>query len=127
MCQNVDPIDRTRPALAYKKLVNDSHSAFVVAVRWYQTEQCLEPWREMLFLDIRNAIADWGHSLRKGECKIELIDVCRCLDVYNQAVHNHRNFTQRVLREKAMANAANEECKEKESAAKVLLSVSGMT
>lgn len=123
-------IDRSTPASNYRKLVNDSHSAFVIAVRWYENEDSTEPWREMLFLDIRSAIADWGLALRRGECRIELIDVCRCLDVYDQAVHNHRNFLKRLSLEKqkyeSMKLRQNEQQSEK-VAAEALMSVGGGT
>lgn len=118
--------DRTRPGYTYKRLMEDPHSAFVTAVRWYENEQSLEPWREIFFLDSRNAIADFGTALRNGECRIEIMDVCRCLDVYKQAVHNHQVFLARVRREKAMLSQEQQESAVTRQAAEALLGVASL-
>ena len=122
-CQS--PIDRSKPIENYKALIDDKHSAFVVAVRWYENEDSVEPWRELMCLDIRHAIADWGHELRNGNCRIELLDVCRCFDVYDQAVSNHKHFAQRVSNERqALQQKMQQQQQQSETAAaRALLSV----
>ena len=115
------PIDLTRPIKNYKAVMNDTHSAFVVAIRWYKnadSTDSIEPWRELLCLDIRHAIADWGQQLRDGHCRIELLSVCRCLNVYEEAVHNHKQFLQRLAKERHAIQQVDED-----AAARALLSV----